>query len=151
LALAKALKLSKKFSSRSSSLSLIEKASAAKVGIQGGKKSLPCTGVSVARMTQKVLDLFRSASSAFEDETAEHAPYQKRPQKSPSKTSQKYFDVPPVKGTSIQRRSIHFVLCSLYLTFVLAAADFQLVGISTNASAKESGHEEVHAAKSPSS
>jgi hypothetical protein len=44
-----------------------------------------------------------------------------------------------------------FVLCSLYLTFVLAAADFQLVGISTNASAKESGHEEVHAAKSPSS
>jgi hypothetical protein len=42
-----------------------------------------------------------------------------------------------------------FVLCLLYLTFVLAAADFQLAGASTDADAKESGWEEVHATKSP--
>jgi hypothetical protein len=42
-----------------------------------------------------------------------------------------------------------FVLCSLYLTFVLASADFQLVGASTDASTKESGREEVHATPSP--
>jgi hypothetical protein len=44
-----------------------------------------------------------------------------------------------------------FVLCSLYLTFVLAATDFQPAGVSTDAGAKESGCEEVHTAKSPSS
>jgi hypothetical protein len=41
-----------------------------------------------------------------------------------------------------------FVLC-LYLTFVLAAADFQLAGISTDGGSKESGREEVHTIKSP--
>jgi hypothetical protein len=44
-----------------------------------------------------------------------------------------------------------FVLCSLYLTFVFAAIEFQLAGASANVVAKESGCEEVHAAKSPSS
>jgi hypothetical protein len=44
-----------------------------------------------------------------------------------------------------------FVLCLLYLIFVLAATDFQLAGISTDVGAEELGHEGVHAAKSPSS
>jgi hypothetical protein len=36
------------------------------------------------------------------------------------------------------------------LTFVFAPAEFQLAGASADVVAKESGHEEVHAAKSPS-
>jgi hypothetical protein len=44
-----------------------------------------------------------------------------------------------------------FVLCSLYLTFVLVAADFQLTGASTNANAKELGREEFHVSPSPKS
>jgi hypothetical protein len=44
-----------------------------------------------------------------------------------------------------------FALCSLYLAFVLVAANFQLSSASTDAGAKESGREEVHAAQSPTS
>jgi hypothetical protein len=44
-----------------------------------------------------------------------------------------------------------FVLCSLYLAFVLVAANFKLSGASTDAGAKESGREEVHATQSPTS
>jgi hypothetical protein len=43
-----------------------------------------------------------------------------------------------------------FALCLLYLTFVLAAANFQLAGISIDAGSKESRREGVRAAKSPS-
>jgi hypothetical protein len=46
---------------------------------------------------------------------------------------------------------LFIVLCSLHLTFVPAVTDFQLVGISTDAGTKESEHEGVHVAKSPSS
>jgi hypothetical protein len=42
-----------------------------------------------------------------------------------------------------------FVLCLLYLTFVLSTIDFRLAGISTDAGAKEFGCEEVYTAKSP--
>jgi hypothetical protein len=108
LALAKALKSSKKFSSWSSGLSLAEKASAANIGTHRGKKLLPHTGVSDAGMTSKALDLFRSASSASKDEATAPAPRQKCPRKFPPKTSRKSSDVPPMKGTSIQRCSIPF-------------------------------------------
>jgi hypothetical protein len=85
LALARALKPSKKFSSGSSGLSLAEKASAAHVWIRGGKKSLPRLGVSGAGMSSKALDLFGSGSSASKDEAAVPAPRRKRPLKSPPK------------------------------------------------------------------
>jgi hypothetical protein len=83
-------------------------------------KALPLTGVSGVGMTSKVLDLFRSTLSASEDEAAMHVlvPHQKRPQKSPPKSSRKSSDVPPEKGTSIQRYSIPFYF------FVLAIFDF---------------------------
>jgi hypothetical protein len=69
-------------------------------------------------MTSKVLDLFRSALSTSEDEAATHVlvPHQKHPQKSPPKSSQKSSDVPPKKGTSIQRYSIPFYFfCVSYI------------------------------------
>jgi hypothetical protein len=74
LALAKAVKPSKKFSSGSSGLSLAEKASTTKGGIHGGKMSLPRTSVSGTGTTPKVLDVFGSASSASKDEADAPAP-----------------------------------------------------------------------------
>jgi hypothetical protein len=44
-----------------------------------------------------------------------------------------------------------FVLYSLYLTFVVSASGFRLVGVSTDAGTKELGCEKVHTTKSPSS
>jgi hypothetical protein len=65
--------------------------------------------------TPKVLDLFEYASSASEDEAAApvHVPRQKRPQKSPLKTAWKTSDVPPMKGTSVWRCSIHLFYVSI--------------------------------------
>jgi hypothetical protein len=87
------------------------------LGSMGGKKSLPHTGVSGRGTTSKVLDLFGSASSAYEDEAAcAYAPPEMS-SKSPSKTFQKPSDVPPTKGTSIHWYSIPFsFLCLLYLS-----------------------------------
>jgi hypothetical protein len=105
-------------------------------------------------MTSKALDLFRFASSTFEDEDAAPmpAPHQRHPRKSLPKTFRKPSNVPPMKGTSILSCSIPFYfLCLLYLTFVLSAGDFRLVGVSADGSAKESGHQEVCTTKSPSS
>jgi hypothetical protein len=79
------------------------------------------------------------------------APHQKCPQRSPPKVSQKSSDAPPVKGMFIQRCSYSFVLCSLYLTFVVLASGFRLTDVSTDGGAKKSGHEETHYTKSPSS
>jgi hypothetical protein len=109
LVLAKALKLSKKFSSLSSELSLAEKASAAKVGIHRGKTSLLHTSVGSAGMTPKMLDLFGSASSSSEDEAAApmRVPHRKRPRKSPPKIARKSSDVSPGEGMSVRVRSIH--------------------------------------------
>jgi hypothetical protein len=109
LALAKALKPSKKFSSGSSGLSLAEKASTAKGGIHMGKTSLPRTSVGSVGTTPKALDLFGSVSSASEDEAVApvHVPRRKRPQKSPLKTARKSSDVSPMKGSSVRGCSIH--------------------------------------------
>jgi hypothetical protein len=74
LALAKALKPSKKFSSWSLGLNLVEKAFPSKGGIHGGKISLPCTSVTGVGTTPKELDLFGSSPSASEDEAAAPAP-----------------------------------------------------------------------------
>jgi hypothetical protein len=107
---AKALKPSKKFSSGSSRLSLTEKASTTKVGIHGGKTSLPCNDVSGAGKAPKALDVFGSALSTSKDETIVPAPVtrRKRPRKSPPpKTIWKSSDVPPMKGASVWRCSIH--------------------------------------------
>jgi hypothetical protein len=76
LALAKALKLKKKFSSGSSGLSLTEKASATHIGIREGKRSLPQTDVSGAGMSSKALDLFRSGSFAYKNEVVAPVPCQ---------------------------------------------------------------------------
>jgi hypothetical protein len=77
LALAKALKLSKKFSSGSSGFSLTEKASASKGGVHRGKTSLPHANVGGAVTTPKALDLFGIASSTSEGEAAApaHVPH----------------------------------------------------------------------------
>jgi hypothetical protein len=125
LALAKALKPSKKFSSRGSGLSLIEKASTVKVRNDGGKASLPRTGVSGVGMTSKALDLFESASPASEDEVAAPAPvpHQKHPQKSPSENFLNVF-----RSLSheryIYKEIVTLYLYLLYLTFVLSSDDF---------------------------
>jgi hypothetical protein len=89
---------------------------------------LPWTGVSGMGTSSKVLDLFGSGLSTSEDEVAALAPCRKRRRKSPF-----YF------------------LCLLYLTFVLLVGNFRLAGVSTDGGAKESGHQEVCTAKSPSS
>jgi hypothetical protein len=109
LALAKALKQSKKPISGSSGLNPAEKASTAKGGIREGKKPLPHTA-------PKALYLFGSASSSSKDEAAAPAPTptpcQKRPRRSPPKFSQKSSNAPPVKGMFIGRWSIHlFYVC----------------------------------------
>jgi hypothetical protein len=44
-----------------------------------------------------------------------------------------------------------FVLCLLYLTFALAAAEFQAASISVGVGAKGLKHEDVMTTKSPSS
>jgi hypothetical protein len=114
LALAKALKPSKKFSLGSSGLSLTEKASASKGGVHGGKTSLPNANVGGTVMTPKALDLFGFASSTSEGEAAApaHVPHWKRPHKSSPKTIQKSSDVPIAKGTSVRKRSIRlFYVC----------------------------------------
>jgi hypothetical protein len=154
LTLAMALKLSMVFSSGSSGLSHAEKASTAKVGIHRGKKLLPHKGMSGAGTTPKVLDLFGSTSSSSEDEAIAPAlvPHRKHRRKSPPKTFRMPYDVPPVKGTSIQRCSISFYfLCLLYLTFLLSADDLQLAGVFVDGGAKESGRQEVCTTKFPSS
>jgi hypothetical protein len=74
LALDKALKPSKKFSSGSLGLSLAEKASAAKGRLHEGETSLPRAIMGGTGTTPKVLDLFRSASSTSKDEATAPAP-----------------------------------------------------------------------------
>jgi hypothetical protein len=113
LALAKALKSSKKFNSGSLGLSLTEKASATKGGILKGKMSLPRTSVSEAGATLKVLDLFGYVSSTSEGEVAAPTPVprRKRPQKSPLKIAWKTSDVAPAKGTFVW-------MCSISLFYV---------------------------------
>jgi hypothetical protein len=73
-----------------------------------GENILACTSVSGTGTTLKVLDLFGSASCAFEDMVVVPAPVPRprRPWKSPPKAVQKSFDVPPMKGTCVRRCSI---------------------------------------------
>jgi hypothetical protein len=101
LALATALKPSKKFIPGSSRRSLTEKASATKDGIHVGKKSLPHT-------VAKAWDLFGYASNGeAAAPTPMPVPCRKRPRKSLPKASRKSSDAAPMKGTSIWRRPIH--------------------------------------------
>jgi hypothetical protein len=102
LALAKALKPSKKFSSGSSGLSPIEKAAATNVKAGRGKISSTSTGFGGADQALKALDLFDSGSSASHAEAATPLPCHKHPWKSPPlKGALKTFDAPTGKGMSM--------------------------------------------------
>jgi hypothetical protein len=119
LVLAKALKPSRKFSSGSSGFSPVEMASGTKVGVGREKTPLSHTGVSGVGKALKALDLFGSASCAFEDETVvpmpAPMPHQKHPWKSPApKIVRKSSDASPAKGTSARRCFI----CLFYVRYI---------------------------------
>jgi hypothetical protein len=110
LALAMALKPSKKFNSGSSGLSLTEKASTTKVKTSEGKASSTSACVIGASKALKVLDLFGSGSSAFDGEAVAPTPRRKRLQKShPLKTVRRSSGAPATKRTSAWR-------CALFLS-----------------------------------
>jgi hypothetical protein len=94
LVLAKPVKRSKKFSSQSSRLSIIEKTTSSNVKISMGKMTPTSVG-------GRALDLFDSGSSTSDSEAAAPIPRKKDPQKSPPlKAVIKPFDAPAAKGTS---------------------------------------------------
>jgi hypothetical protein len=82
LAMAKALKPSKKIILGSSELSVTEKVSTEKVKISGEKAPSTSAGVGCVGKALKALDLFGSSSSASDDEVAASTPHWKRLRKS---------------------------------------------------------------------
>jgi hypothetical protein len=99
LVLAKALKLSQKFSSQPSGLSVMENTSPANVKISGDKtSSTSAGGGGLIRALAHALDLFDPGSSASDDEVIAPVTHRKHLQKSP-----------PLKGTSAQSST-----CYLY-------------------------------------
>jgi hypothetical protein len=109
LALAKPLKQSRKFSSQSSGLSIIEKLPPRMLKLAGGKTSSTSAGGGGAgRDLSCALDLFDSGSSASNGEVLTPVPHRKHPQKSPpSKAILKPSNTPTAKGTSVQSFTFH--------------------------------------------
>jgi hypothetical protein len=142
LALAKPLKLSKKFVSQSLGLSSVEKTSSMNVKVIGGKTSSTFTGRSgAARALTHALDLFDSGSSTSDGGATNPTPPWKHPWKSPaSKSVLKPSEAPVVKGIFEQFLALHLSESydiELFLAFVtikMVVASAAAVGVKVSGS-----------------